>query len=128
MKDGDPANEGRLFDTDIPRHVFKAFTTYQLPGEFERWKVGGGVYRQNAIYNKGDNWYATDSTYRIEQDAYTLVDLMLSYKASEHLDVRLNVNNVFDTRYYQSIATNTVYGGNFYGDPRNAMLTLRWSL
>lgn len=128
VKDGDPANEGRLFDTDIPRHVFKAFTTYQLPGELERWKVGGGVYRQNAIYNKGDNWYATDSTYRIEQDAYTLVDLMLSYKASEHLDVRLNVNNVFDTRYYQSIATNTVYGGNFYGDPRNAMLTLRWSL
>ncbi|MBV6288619.1 TonB-dependent siderophore receptor [Pseudomonas aegrilactucae] len=128
VKDSNPDNEGRLFDTDIPRHVFKAFTTYQLPGELERWKVGGGVYRQNAIYNKGDNWYATDSRYRIEQDAYTLVDLMLSYKASQQLDVRLSVNNLFDTRYYQSIATNTVYGGSFYGDPRNATLTLRWSL
>lgn len=127
VKDSNPANEGRLFDTDIPRHVFKAFTTYQLPGELQRWKVGGGLYRQNQIYNKGNNFYATESRYRIEQEAYTLVDLMLNYQASEHLDVRLNLNNVFDKKYYQSIAGNTGYGGNLYGDPRNFMLTTRWS-
>lgn len=127
VKDSNPANEGRLFDTDIPRHVFKAFTTYQLPGELQRWKVGGGLYRQNQIYNKGNNFYATESRFRIEQQAYTLVDLMLSYQASEHLDVRLNLNNVFDKKYYQSIAGNTAYGGNLYGDPRNFMLTTRWS-
>ncbi|MNP44968.1 Ferripyoverdine receptor precursor [compost metagenome] len=52
---------------------------------------------------------------------------MLNYQASEHLDVRLNLNNVFDKKYYQSIAGNTGYGGNLYGDPRNFMLTTRWS-
>ncbi|WDG70919.1 TonB-dependent siderophore receptor [Pseudomonas chlororaphis] len=127
-KDSDPTKEGTLFDTDIPRHVFKAFTTYQLPGDLNRWTIGGGVYRQNTIYNQGTNFFDTSSKFRIEQEAYTLVDLMTSYKASEHVDIRLNINNVFDKKYYQSIGTNTVYGINQYGDPRNAMVTVRWSL
>ncbi|OLF53002.1 TonB-dependent siderophore receptor [Pseudomonas chlororaphis] len=129
-KDTDPANEGRLFDTDIPRHVFKAFTTYQLPGDLNRWTIGGGVYRQNTIYNKGTNDLTAPPPYdyRIEQKAYTLVDLMTSYKASENVIVRLNINNLFDKRYYQSISSNTDYGNNFYGDPRNAMVTVGWSL
>lgn len=127
-KDANQANVGRLFDTDIPRHMFKAFTTYQLPGELNRWTVGGGLYRQNTIYNQGSNFYAPTTNYRIEQEAYTLVDLMTSYKATENVDVRLNINNVFDKKYYQSIGTNTVYGSSQYGDPRNAMVTVRWSL
>lgn len=56
------------------------------------------------------------------------VDLMTSYKATENIDIRLNLNNVFDKKYYQSIGTNTVYGSSQYGDPRNAMVTVRWSL
>ena len=127
-KDANQANVGRLFDTDIPRHMFKAFTTYQLPGDLNRWTVGGGLYRQNTIYNKGSNFYAPTTNYRIEQEAYTLVDLMTSYKATENIDIRLNLNNVFDKKYYQSIGTNTVYGSSQYGDPRNAMVTVRWSL
>lgn len=66
--------------------------------------------------------------YRIEQEAYTLLDLMTSYKATENVDVRLNINDVFDKKYYQSIGTNTVYGSSHYGDPRNAMVTVRWPL
>ena len=128
IKDANRANVGRLFDTDIPRHMFKAFTTYQLPGELNRWTVGGGLYRQNTIYNQGTNFYAPTTDYRIEQEAYTLVDLMTRYKATENVDVRLNINNVFDKKYYQSIGTNTVYGSSQYGDPRNAMVTVRWSL
>ncbi|AIC21250.1 MULTISPECIES: TonB-dependent siderophore receptor [Pseudomonas] len=127
-KDSDPTKEGTLFDTDIPRHVFKAFTTYQLPGDLNRWTIGGGLYRQNTIYNKGTNEYLTTFDYHIEQKAYTLVDLMTSYKASENVNIRLNLNNVFDKRYYQSISSNTDYGNNFYGDPRNAMVTVSWSL
>ena len=127
-KDANPDNVGRLFDTDIPRHVFKAFTTYQLPGELNRWTIGGGLYRQNTIYNQGSNFYGAGSEYRVEQEAYTLIDLMTSYKASDNLNIRLNLNNVFDKKYYQSISTNTYYGNNIYGEPRNAMLTVRWSL
>ncbi|KTC44431.1 ligand-gated channel [Pseudomonas sp. ABAC61] len=129
-KDSDKNKEGRLFSTDIPRHIFKVFTTYQLPGDLNRWTIGGGMYSQNPIYNKGAN--SDDGPppydYRIEQKAYTLVDLMASYKATENLDVRLNLNNIFDKRYYQTIGSNTDYGNNLYGDPRNAMVTVRWSL
>uniref|UniRef100_UPI003C79FBC1 TonB-dependent siderophore receptor n=1 Tax=Pseudomonas veronii TaxID=76761 RepID=UPI003C79FBC1 len=120
-KDANPDNEGRLFASDLPRHLFKANTTYRLPGELERWRIGGGITAQNTIYNKGTG-------YRIEQKAYSVVDLMAGYKVSENVDLRLNVNNVFDKKYYQSINSNTWNGFNVYGDPRNAMMTVRWSL
>lgn len=120
-QDANPANVGTLYDTDLPRHLFKLSTTYQLPGAFERWRVGGNLYRQNDIYNKGSN-------YRIEQDAYTLVGLMVGYQPSQHLDVRLNVNNLFDTRYYHTLDTSPYTSYNIYGDPRNATVTLKWSL
>jgi len=129
-KDSNPDNVGRLFSTDTPRHIFKAFTRYQLPGDLNRWTIGGGLYRQNTIYKKGTN--SADAppphAYRIEQKAYTVADLMASYKASENVDVRLNLNNVFDTHYYQAISANTDYGNNLYGAPRNAMVTVRWEL
>ena len=127
-KDTDHNNVGRLFSTNIPRHIFKAFTTYQLPGELNRWTIGGGLSRQNTVYNKGSNDYLTTFDYRIEQKAYTVVDLMSSYQASENVNVRVNLNNVFDKTYYQDISSNTDYGNSLYGEPRNAMVTVRWSL
>ncbi|MQA57042.1 TonB-dependent siderophore receptor [Pseudomonas piscis] len=129
-KDANKSNEGRLFNTEIPRHIFKAFTTYQLPGDLDRWTIGGGLYRQNTVYIKGTN--DADGPppygYRIEQKSYAVVDLMTSYKATENVDVRLNLNNIFDKNYYQTISSNTDYGNNLYGEPRNAMVTVRWSL
>lgn len=119
-KDAVASNEGRLFNSDLPRHQFKLNTTYTLPGELQRWRVGGGLSSQNTTFNQG-------SGYRIEQEGYTLVDLMLGYKASEQLDLRLNVNNVFDKKYYQSINSNTWNAFNVYGDPRNAMLSAKYS-
>jgi outer membrane receptor for ferric coprogen and ferric-rhodotorulic acid len=35
----------------------------------------------------------------------------------------LNINNILDRRYYQTVADTT--SGNWYGAPRNFMLTLR---
>ncbi|WCD80464.1 TonB-dependent siderophore receptor [Pseudomonas sp. TUM22785] len=124
----DETNQGRLFDTELPRHMFKAFTSYQLPGELHRWTLGGGVYRQNTVYNQDTNFYGAETPFRIEQKGYTLVDLMTNYKASEQVDLRLNLNNIFDKKYYQSIGSNTAFAVNQYGEPRNATLTLRWSL
>lgn len=127
-KDATEANVGRLFKTDIPRHVFKAFTTYQLSGALDRWSVGGGLYGQNKIYNKDVNYYSSGTSMYVEQKSYVLVDLMTRYRASEHLEFRLNLNNVFDKKYYQSISTNTMFGNDIYGEPRNAVVTMRWSL
>ncbi|KAF1051394.1 MAG: Fe(3+)-pyochelin receptor [Stenotrophomonas maltophilia] len=120
VKDATKANEGRLFDTDIPRHQFKLATTYTLPGELHRWRIGSSLYHQNRIYNKG-------TTYLIEQDGYTLVDFMLGFKPTEHIDARLNLNNAFDKKYYSTLSSSVTVPSNVYGDPRNLMLSVKYS-
>lgn len=47
-KDADAAKEGTLFDTDVPRHMFKASTTYRLQGELNRWRIGANLYSQSS--------------------------------------------------------------------------------
>lgn len=118
-KDATKANEGRLFDTDIPRHLFKLSTTYALPGALDKWRIGSSLYRQNRIYNKG-------TTYLIEQDAYTLVNFMLGFKPTDHVDAQLNLNNAFDKKYYSTLSSSVTVPSNVYGDPRNLMLSVKY--
>jgi len=40
-----------------------------------------------------------------------------------HWVVALNGNNLIDKKYYQAVGTSTY--GNYLGDPRNFMLTVR---
>lgn len=117
-KDANPTNEGRLFDPKQPRHLFKLSTVYHLPGAFEQWRIGGSLNSQNSTYSEG-------AAYRIEQDAYTLVNLMLGYRVNEHIDTRLNLNNLFDKTYYSSITNSDSVT---YGEPRNLMFSVNWTL
>lgn len=123
-KDSNAANEGELFDTDIPRHQFKLTTMYTLPGELHRWRIGGDLYHQSSVYNEGTT---AGQDWKIEQDGYSLVGLMIGYKASKHLDLRFAVNNLFDKRYYQTIGQNiSSWPTTFYGAPRNFNMSLRY--
>ena len=116
-KDANPDNEGRLFDTDIPRHQIKLTTMYRLPGSLDRWRVGGSFYRQSSVFNEG---VTGGQSWKIEQGSYNLVDLMSTYQASEHLDMRFALNNLFDKTYYQTIGQNvSSWPTTFYGAPRN---------
>lgn len=126
-KDANASNVGQRFDTDLPRQMFKLFTTWQLPGELNRWNVGGGLTWQSEIYNEGTNFYDEGTPFRIEQKAYALASLRVGYRASEHLDVQLSVDNLFDKRYWRAIGANTAYGVNQYGEPRKFTLTARYS-
>jgi outer membrane receptor for ferric coprogen and ferric-rhodotorulic acid len=117
-KDSNANNEGRLFDPRQPRHQFKASTTYHLPGALDQWRIGGSLSSRNSTFQQ-------TQTYRTEQDAYTLVNLMLGYRVNEHLDTRVNLNNVFDKTYFSSINSNASVA---YGEPRNLMFSLKWTL
>ncbi|WLH87926.1 TonB-dependent siderophore receptor [Pseudomonas sp. FP453] len=124
-KDADAAKEGTLFDTDVPRHMFKASTTYRLQGELNRWRIGANLYSQSSTYNKGRNVFGN---FQIEQEAYALVGLMAGYQVNKHLDTQLNINNVFDKKYYQGIASNSTWSPyDVYGDPRNFTVTAKYS-
>jgi len=48
---------------------------------------------------------------------------MAKYQIDKHTELQLNINNLFDTKYYEGIGTNLMV----YGAPRNAMLSLRYS-
>ena len=60
---------------------------------------------------------------RIEQDAYALVNLMARYEFSKQLSAQLNINNVFDKKYF---AMFDAYSQMTYGAPRNATLKMTY--
>lgn len=122
-KDATASNVGALFDTDTPRHLFKLSTMYRLAGDLQGWRIGGSVYRQGPIYNKGTT---SGVPFNISQNAYAVADLVIGWQATPKLDLRLNINNIFDKRYYNALSGTASFPSNVYGEPRNAMLTARY--
>jgi len=127
---GNPDNDGLPMSTQTPKHLFKFFTTYQLPGEFERWKVGLGATIQSDSYKQGfvqhrmpDGSLSQQDPYAFRQAGYAVWNGLVEYRIDEHWTATLNGNNLFDKTYFQTVdASNT---GNWYGAPRNYMVTLR---
>jgi len=119
VEDATRSNEGKLFAPEQPKHLFKAATSYTLPGELQKWRVGADVLAQSKTFNQVGSGTA-------DQDAYGIVGLMAGYKLNEHWDGRVNVNNLFNTRYWQGIPNAS--GTGVYGDPRNLMFSVKWSL
>lgn len=120
-KDGNPNNIGKRVATDEPRHLFKLYTNYRLPGALEKWNVGASVYSQNRIYRN-------DATYNTEQGTYAIFGLTAGYKVSENLQLRLNIDNVFDRTYYSALGYTWSGGLERYGAPRSALLTLNYKM
>lgn len=119
-KDANPSRIGTKRNTNLPRKQFKLFTSYRLPGD--QWRVGANLRWQDSVYDAGT---LRGTPYRFEQDAFVVADAMVGYQHDEHLDVQLNVTNLFDKTYYRIIPTS---GGNaLYGEPRKFMLTAKYS-
>ncbi|MCF5054485.1 TonB-dependent siderophore receptor [Pseudomonas syringae] len=120
-----PQDVNKQLDTDTPEKLFKLTTSYRFQGPLEKLRVGGNVSWQSRMYN--DIELTDGSSYRLKQGSYAVTDLMAGYKVNDHLDLQLNANNIFDRRYYTSISDSTKYGGDAYGNPRNMMLTAKYS-
>ncbi|MBL4601446.1 MAG: TonB-dependent siderophore receptor [Emcibacteraceae bacterium] len=126
VKDADLLRIGERVDTELPEHLFKLTTTYKLPGNMNKWRVGGSLSYQSEIY---ESVAVGSNTVRNNQDAYTLVDLMIEYKPTDALSIRLNAENIFDENYYSAISSNISWGSSeMFGTPRNFMLTLRYDM
>lgn len=110
------AAKGDRFDSDSPYNLLKLATSYQLPGALDRWSIGGAFRTQSRTY----------TSFNVKQGGYSIVDLMTNYRLTDNIKVQANLNNVFDKRYYQSISNPA--GANIFGDPRNMMLTVKWSM
>lgn len=118
LDDSDSDLIGKPFDYG-PKHIFRLWSDYQLPGEFGKWRVGGGVnYRSEQ---------KTDSATRPNpvQGGYSIWNAMLAYRIDNNWTASVNVDNVFDKHYYSYIAKNYFY--SYVGEPRNFTLVLRGS-
>ena len=114
------ANDEKL-STWEPEDQVSLYTSYKLPGVLDKFTVGGGARWQSKAWQSVTN--PVRGTEDVTQDAYWLVDLMTRYQITDNLSATVNLNNVFDKKYYSNIGFyNTIY----YGDPRNLMLTTRW--
>jgi outer membrane receptor for ferric coprogen and ferric-rhodotorulic acid len=114
--------------TQTPRHLFKLWTNYTLPAG---WSVGGSLNAQSSTHNDEFGCAVLDTSgfclsgyerFRTAQRSYLLVNPRVGYQFDEHWQVALNVNNVLDHRYYDTIGSTS--GGNWYGEPRNFLLRL----
>lgn len=112
-------DKGNLFAPNQPKHLFKAATTYHLQGNLHKARIGADVLAQSKTYGRVGNGHA-------EQGAYGVVGLMAGYRLDELWDARVNLNNVLDQKYWQGIPTAS--GSGTYGDPRNVMFSLKWTL
>ena len=120
-----PQNVNKQFDTDTPEHLFKLTTRYNFQGPLEKLRVGGNISWQSRMYN--DIELLDGGNYRLKQGAYAVTDLMAGYRVNDNLDLQLNANNIFDRKYYSTIANSVSYGGDSYGTPRNMMLTAKYT-
>ncbi|EPH1621153.1 Fe(3+)-pyochelin receptor FptA [Pseudomonas aeruginosa] len=109
-------DSGTRYSTFTPRHLLRLWSNYDLPWQDRRWSVGGGLQAQSD--------YCVD--YRgvsMRQGGYALVNMRLGYKIDEHWTAAVNVNNLFDRTYYQSLSNPN--WNNRYGEPRSFNVSLR---
>src|SRR5699024_4035446 len=100
----------------------------QFLGALEGLRVGGGAKMHSAIYQM--SWYGRPPRHaqpypRIGQGGYAVFDAMVTYRINSHLDVQLNISNLFDRYYYRNVG---FYDGVYWGEPRKVMLSVRASL
>ena len=112
---------GTDVNTIYPRKLLRLFTSYRLHGDLAGLTLGGGVNWQDKTYTDAAN--PLGNIERIEQDAYAIVNLMARYEFSKQLSAQLNINNVFDRKYF---AMFDAYSQMTYGAPRNATLKMTY--
>ncbi|MFT3965788.1 MAG: TonB-dependent siderophore receptor [Sphingobium sp.] len=117
---------GTRVDTAVPTTQFKLSTQYRLPGALDQFTIGGRMSWQSKIYNDFEN--ESSVAVRNQQRPFAIVDLSATYRPTEHLSLQVEVNNVFDKRYYRNISSGYAWSaGELFGDPRNILATLRAS-
>jgi outer membrane receptor for ferric coprogen and ferric-rhodotorulic acid len=113
--------EGTAVNTLYPTKLLRTFTTYRLPGAFNKLTLGGGVNWQDSTYTYATN--PAGNPEKIEQEAYALVNLMARYDISENLSAQLNANNLTDEKYFDIF---DAYGALTYGAPRSMTASAKY--
>ncbi len=113
----DPNNEGKVFSQWTPKHMLRVWSSYQLPGELNRLSIGAG-------FNSQSHTLGYNREYSVP--GFTVWNARVAYQLTPEVGLALNLNNLFDKRYYTPAYAET-NGNNIYGDPRNMMLSVKYT-
>lgn len=108
-------DDGEDVRTYIPRKTLKLAVAYDVE-QLEGFTVGAGLSWQDDIYIE------PAVGIRVEQDSYTLVNVFARYDVSESLSVAVNVDNLTDKKYINSL----YWTEGFHGAPRQAQVSATW--
>ncbi|MFC6276426.1 TonB-dependent siderophore receptor [Psittacicella hinzii] len=104
---------GLNFSKVTPKHILRFYTSYSFAES--PWKVGGGFNYQSA----------TSSLYQdITQGGYTLWNFDVSYQVTPKLLVSMNVDNLFNKKYWINNRMRVYVMNNWYGESRTVQLGL----
>ncbi len=104
--------------TTQPEKTFKIATMVRLPGAWQHVSLGGNVQWQSGTYFTQT---IAGAARKFEQEGYAVAGLVAGIDIARNLKLTLNVNNLFDKKYYAGIGNyNTVY----WGAPRNVNANL----
>lgn len=100
-----------------PENMVNVWLNYEAQnGTLKGASIGAGVNYMDETFTNSANTFV--------MPAYTVADLALGYRVGR-VGVRLNVNNLFNERYY----ANAIYANQFSpGATRNFLVSLRYSL
>lgn len=110
------------FSQHTPRHIFRAHTSYRLPGAARKWTLTGGFNIQSKsspITVNGNKQYL---------GGYAVWNAGVQYEPNKNMRLSLKADNITDKRYYQSYAHRGTNQGHFYGEPRNISLHFKWKM
>jgi outer-membrane receptor for ferric coprogen and ferric-rhodotorulic acid len=122
---------GGELSSATPRHLLKLWSSWQLPGEYQRWTIGGSIQVQSSNFEVGSlcaqldsfgNCLVSRQSFREVQGSFAVANLRAGYQIDAHWRAALSVNNVFDRIYYQTIGI--LVAGNWYGEPRGFVLRI----
>ncbi len=100
---------------NVPKDSANIWTTYTFN---QTWEVGGGVFYVGQRYANNQN--------TVQVPAYARVDLTAAYIQPKY-DIRLNIFNLFDTMYYDSLMASD--GGRAVaGTGLTGLITLNYRL
>ncbi|WP_278248827.1 TonB-dependent receptor [Phytopseudomonas daroniae] len=88
-----------------------------MPGKLNRLSVSAG-------FNSPSHTLGYNNEYSVP--GFTVWNAHLAYRLTSEVELALNLNNLFDKRYY--IPSYSDPGGNnIYGDPRNLMFSVKYT-
>ncbi|CAK9889897.1 MULTISPECIES: TonB-dependent siderophore receptor [Pseudomonas] len=116
LKTNSTSQDATFTASYVPRHLLRVWADYQLDGPLQRWSLGGGVNAQS------DNHYQ-DRAAKTVQPGYAIWNARVGYQLDDNWSIAVNGNNLFDKHYYSSVGA--LAWGNFYGEPRHFMVTLK---